>query len=116
MAKNLLLIESGGKIKKLKSILGKDWTIKASMGHIRELAKDGDDALGFVMKGDRVYVRFQPRNPKARSVIKDLKEAVKVAERVYLACDPDREGETWLTDKSKSFTSSNAYQTRVLGN
>ncbi len=94
MAKNLLLIESGGKIKKLKSILGKDWTIKASMGHIRELAKDGDDALGFVMKGDRVYVRFQPRNPKARSVIKDLKEAVKVAERVYLACDPDREGET----------------------
>ena len=46
------------------------------------------------MTGDKVIVRFQPRNPKARSVIKDLKEAVKYADRVYLACDPDREGET----------------------
>ena len=41
MVKNLLLIESGGKLKKLKSILGSDWQIKASMGHIRELARDG---------------------------------------------------------------------------
>ena len=112
MARNLLLIESGGKIKKLKSILGKDWTIKASMGHVRELAKDGDDALGFVMKDDRVYVRFQPRNSKARSLIKDLKEAVKGCDRVYLACDPDREGETIAWHLSEVLKLSNP--TRVV--
>ena len=39
--KKLLIIESGGKIKKLQEILGREWSIKASMGHIRELASDG---------------------------------------------------------------------------
>ncbi len=94
MTKNLLLIESGGKIKKLKSILCTEWQIKASMGHVRQLAKDGESALGFDLIEDRVNCRFEPTNPKAKKIIKELKEAVKYADRVYLATDPDREGET----------------------
>ena len=94
MAKNLLLIESAGKIKKLKSILGSDWQIKASMGHVRELAKDGEAALGFDLIDQRVNCRFQPANSRAKNVIKELKEAVKYAKHIYLATDPDREGET----------------------
>ena len=45
----LLLIESGGKLKKLKQILGSGWNIKATMGHIVELANDGSDSLGFTL-------------------------------------------------------------------
>jgi DNA topoisomerase I len=44
--RNLLIVESAGKIKKLKSILGSDWDVKASIGHIRQLANDGDGSLG----------------------------------------------------------------------
>lgn len=44
---NLLLIESPGKLKKLGQILGPGWIVKASMGHVRELANDGLDSLGF---------------------------------------------------------------------
>ncbi len=51
---NLLLIESPGKIKKLSQILGSGWIIKASMGHIRELADDGEDALGFDLDGVKI--------------------------------------------------------------
>ena len=58
MAENLLIVESPGKIKKLNKILGRDWIVKASMGHVRELANDGVDSLGFdlgdtAMVGDR---------------------------------------------------------------
>ena len=94
MTENLLIIESVGKIKKLSSILGPSWTIKASFGHIRELARDGDSALGFDLIGDRVSCRFQPTNSRARDTIAQLRGAVKNADNVYLGTDPDREGET----------------------
>ena len=94
MHKNLLIIESIGKIKKLSSILGPSWIIKASFGHVRELARDGADSLGFDLIGDRVSCRFQPTNPKARSTIAQLRSAVKSVDNVYLGTDPDREGET----------------------
>ncbi len=48
----LFLIESAGKIKKLKSILGSEWNIKATMGHIVELAHDGEDSLGFTVDAE----------------------------------------------------------------
>ena len=56
----LLLIESPGKIKKLSQILGAGWLVKASMGHVRELANDGEDALGFDLEGERVVCRYLP--------------------------------------------------------
>ena len=91
---NLLLIESPGKVKKLGQILGTGWIIKASMGHVRELANDGIDALGFDMEAGHIQCRYQPRDTRSKKVLSDLRQAVKKADRVYIATDPDREGET----------------------
>ncbi|HEY9763103.1 MAG TPA: type I DNA topoisomerase, partial [Trichocoleus sp.] len=90
---NLLLIESPGKLKKLGQILGPNWIIKASMGHVRELANDGEDSLGFDL-GPTIECRYQPRDARSKKVLSDLLQAVKKADSVYIATDPDREGET----------------------
>ncbi|MGF1495704.1 MAG: type I DNA topoisomerase [Elainellaceae cyanobacterium] len=91
---NLLLIESPGKLKKLGQILGPGWVVKASMGHIRELANDGEDALGFDLTATQIDCRYQPRDARAKKVLSELRQAVKQADTVYIATDPDREGET----------------------
>ncbi|MBD0269364.1 MAG: type I DNA topoisomerase [Cyanobacteria bacterium Co-bin8] len=91
---NLLLIESPGKLKKLGQILGPNWIIKASMGHVRELANDGEDALGFDLGANAIECRYQPRDARSKKVLSDLRQAVKKADSVYIATDPDREGET----------------------
>ncbi|MGB3613294.1 MAG: type I DNA topoisomerase [Elainellaceae cyanobacterium] len=91
---NLLLIESPGKLKKLGQILGSGWIIKASMGHVRELTNDGEDALGFDLGDASVDCRYQPRDARSKKVLSELRQAVKKADRVYIATDPDREGET----------------------
>lgn len=91
---NLLLIESPGKLKKLGQILGPDWIIKASMGHIRELTNDGEDALGFDLGTNSIECRYQPRDARSKKVLSDLRQTVKKADCVYIATDPDREGET----------------------
>ncbi|MEO1146364.1 MAG: type I DNA topoisomerase [Cyanobacteria bacterium J06638_22] len=91
---NLLLIESPGKLKKLGQILGSGWIIKASMGHVRELANDGEDALGFDLGGQSIDCRYRPRDARSKKVLSDLQQAVKQADRVYIATDLDREGET----------------------
>ena len=90
---NLVLIESPGKREKWQKSLGPGYRVMASMGHITELAKDGEDALGFDMTGDRINCRFVPRGSRGKQVIKDLKLAVRGAKRVLFATDPDREGE-----------------------
>ena len=92
----LLLIESGGKIKKLKSILGSEWQIKATMGHVVELANDGEDSLGFTLdvERNRIDCRYTPRGTRGKQTLKELREAVKQASEVLLATDADREGET----------------------
>lgn len=94
MAAKLLIVESPGKIKKLSQILGSDWLVKASMGHVRELANDGEDSLGFDLVGNAVNCRFVARLPKGAQTISQLKAAVKQVKTVVLATDADREGET----------------------
>jgi DNA topoisomerase-1 len=91
---NLLLIESPGKLKKLGQILGSGWIVKASMGHVRELANDGWDSLGFDLGDDAIACRYQPRDARSKKVLAELRQAVKKADRVFIATDPDREGET----------------------
>jgi DNA topoisomerase I len=91
---NLLLIESPGKLRKLGQILGPGWMVKASMGHVRELANDGEDALGFDLGEEHLTCRYEPRSPQAKKVLSELRQAVKQASKVYIATDPDREGET----------------------
>ncbi|PZO58022.1 MAG: type I DNA topoisomerase [Phormidesmis priestleyi] len=94
MPSKLLIVESPGKIKKLSQILGSDWLVKASVGHIRELASDGDDSLGFDIDSRSVRCRFIARGDRGAKTIQGLKAAVRQVKTVVLATDPDREGET----------------------
>ena len=86
MAKNLLIVESPGKIQKLQSILGTNWMVAASVGHIRDLP---EDRLG-------VNSALQPEyllTTRGKEVARKLQALVAQADQVYLATDPDREGE-----------------------
>ncbi|WP_373538872.1 type I DNA topoisomerase [Chamaesiphon sp.] len=92
--KNLLIVESPGKIKKIKAILGSGWEVKASFGHIRQLSNEGTDSLGFSFSDDSIDCHYAPRDDRAKQTIAGLVAAAKGADAVYLASDPDREGET----------------------
>ncbi|MGY0557720.1 DNA topoisomerase I [Lysobacter sp. A421] len=88
MAKNLLIVESPAKAKTINKYLGKDFIVLASYGHVRDLVpKEGavDPAAGFAMRYDLIE-----RNEKH---VEAIAKAAKKAEAVYLATDPDREGE-----------------------
>ena len=93
MSKKLFLIEAPGKVKKLRQILGEDYIVKASGGHIRQLAQDGQDNLGFDLEETQIKCRFIPRNPQAEKTISELKQLVRNVDTVILATDEDREGE-----------------------
>jgi DNA topoisomerase-1 len=88
MTKYLVIVESPTKEKTLKKILGRDYTIKSSKGHLIDLPKT---KLGIDVENN-----FQPEYvviPKQRRVLKELEEITKSKEKVFLATDPDREGE-----------------------
>ncbi len=87
MAKKLVIVESPAKAKTIEKYLGKDYQVKASMGHLRDLPKStlGVDLETFEPK----YISVRDKLP----LIKELKADAKKAGVVYLATDPDREGE-----------------------
>lgn len=88
MAKNLVIVESPAKAKTINKILGRNYTVKASMGHVRDLVKS---KLGVDIENN-----FQPQYVNSRDktkVIKELKEAARKSDNVILALDSDREGE-----------------------
>ncbi len=88
MAKNLVIVESPAKAKTLSKYLGRDFVVKASVGHVVDLPKS---TLGVDIEND-----FAPEYTIIRGkskVISDLKAAAKGKENIYLAPDPDREGE-----------------------
>ena len=89
----LLIVESPGKIRKLRSILGPGWNVRASVGHIRQLANDGNGSLGFDVENGKIKCRYEPRDDRAKKIIADLKSAAKQADEIFIASDPDREGE-----------------------
>jgi DNA topoisomerase I len=91
----LLIVESPGKIKKLKAILGSAWDVRASVGHIRQLSNEGNHSLGFEFEDNPPHItcRYIPRDDRAKQTISQLKTAAKQASEVVLASDPDREGE-----------------------
>ena len=93
MAKNLVIVESPAKAKTINKYLGKDYLVKASIGHIKDLPSKG---LGVDVEHDfkptyEVIPDSKKRNNKR--IVADLKKAAKEAEAIYLAADPDREGE-----------------------
>src|SRR6185295_14486643 len=88
MAKNLVIVESPAKAKTLGKYLGRDYTVKASVGHVVDLPKS---KLGVDVKKD-FKPEYQVIHGKGK-VIEELKKAAKDKEHIYLAPDPDREGE-----------------------
>lgn len=88
MAKNLLIVESPAKAKTIEGYLGKDFLVKSSYGHIRDLVKT-DDAIDVENNFEQKYE--VPADKKA--VVSELKKLAKEAEMVWLASDEDREGE-----------------------
>jgi len=99
MAKALVVVESPAKAKTINKYLGRDYKVVASMGHIRDLPKS---KLGVDVENDfeETYESIESR----KKVIKELKDAAKEASDIYVATDPDREGEAigWhLTEELK---------------
>ncbi|MCT4545376.1 MAG: type I DNA topoisomerase [Vallitalea sp.] len=88
MAKNLVIVESPAKAKTIKKFLGSNYKVEASMGHVRDLPKS---QLGVDIEKD-----FEPKYITIRGkgeLLKNLRKEVKKANKVFLATDPDREGE-----------------------
>jgi DNA topoisomerase-1 len=88
MAKNLLIVESPAKAKTIEGYLGKDFTVKSSYGHIRDLVKS-EDAIDIAHNFEQKYEI--PADKK--QIVSELKKLAKEAEMVWLASDEDREGE-----------------------
>ncbi len=88
MAKSLIIVESPAKVKTIKKFLGKDYTVQASVGHVRDLPSN---TLG-VDENDNFTPQYQII-PGKEKVVHDLETAAAKADTVYLAPDPDREGE-----------------------
>lgn len=88
MAKNLVIVESPAKVKTIKKFLGSNYEVTASMGHVRDLPKS---QLGIDVEHD-----FEPRYITIRGkgdLLATLRKEAKKADKIYLATDPDREGE-----------------------
>ena len=88
MGENLVIVESPAKAKKIEKFLGKGFTVKSSFGHIRDLEKKN---LGINIDGG-----FEPNyevSSDKKAVVDELKKLAKKADTVWLASDPDREGE-----------------------
>ena len=87
MSKNLVIVESPAKAKTIEGYLGKDFVVKSSYGHIRDLSK-GNESVN-------VEEGFEPKyvvSDDKKQLVKELKQAAKKAEIVWLATDEDREG------------------------
>ena len=112
MGKSLLIVESPTKVNTLKKIVGKDFIIKASVGHLKDLPKK---KLGVDIENN-----FEPEYITIRGkgkILQELKTAAKKAEKIFLAPDPDREGEAiayHIGNEVARFTKGKIY--RVLFN
>src|SRR6204780_1273595 len=88
MAKSLVIVESPGKVKAIGKYLGKQYVVKASLGHVKDLPKKN---LSVDVDNDftPVYEVIEGK----KKLMAELKAAAKGADNIYLAADPDREGE-----------------------
>ena len=86
--KHLVIVESPAKAKTIGKYLGRSYTVKASMGHLRDLPKS---KMGVDLEHDFEPVSYTLRGKE--ELIGELKKAAKDSDTVYLATDPDREGE-----------------------
>ena len=91
MKKKLVIVESPAKSKTIEKYLGSDYTVTSSKGHIRDLSKSGKGRLGIDLEHE--YEPHYVISKEKKDTVADLKKACAKAEFVYLATDPDREGE-----------------------
>src|SRR6266850_87398 len=109
--KSLVIVESPAKANTINTYLGKDFAVKASLGHVKDLPKS---KLGVDVNND-----FEPVYeviPGKEKVIKELRTAAKTAGRIFLAADPDREGEAICQHLKEVLEGSKAEVFRVLFN
>lgn len=107
MAKYLVIVESPAKVKTIKKFLGKNYEVVASNGHVRDLPKS---QLGIDVEHD-----YEPKYITIRGkgdILANLRKEVKKAEKVYLATDPDREGEaiSWHLSKALKLDDKKVYR------
>ena len=88
MAENLVIVESPAKVKTIKKFLGKNYELLASQGHVRDMPKS---QLGIGPENDYEpkYITIRGKGP----ILADLRKSAKKGDKIYLATDPDREGE-----------------------
>ncbi|BAU27657.1 DNA topoisomerase I [Aneurinibacillus soli] len=111
MADSLVIVESPAKAKTIGKYLGKKYIVKASMGHVRDLPKS--------QMGVDVTSGFEPKYITIRGkgdVLKELRDAAKKVKRVYLAADPDREGEAIAWHLAHSLNIDHSGECRVVFN
>ena len=111
MAKNLVIVESPAKVKTVKKYLGSSYDVVASKGHIRDLPKS---SLGIDVEND-----YEPKYITIRGkgeTVAELKRLAKEAKKVYLATDPDREGEAISWHLAKALGLDEKKQARITFN
>ena len=91
MSKNLVIVESPSKSKTIEKYLGKDYKVVSSLGHIRYLTTSGKFGFGVDLE-DNFKPNYEIIKGK-KKLVTELKKDVKSSDFVYLATDPDREGE-----------------------
>lgn len=91
MGKSLVIVESEAKTSTIERYLGKGFDVMATHGHVRDLSKEGDRQFGVDIANG--YAPIWKIDEDKKAVVKELKKAAKRAEAVYIATDPDREGE-----------------------
>ncbi|WP_408010979.1 type I DNA topoisomerase [Pseudalkalibacillus sp. A8] len=111
MADYLVIVESPAKAKTIEKYLGKKYIVKASMGHVRDLPKSqmGVDVKNYF---EPRYITIRGKGP----VLKDLKAAAKKVKKIYLAADPDREGEAIAWHLAHSLEMDDQSDCRVVFN
>jgi len=114
MANKLVIVESPSKSKTIGQYLGSDYIVKSSKGHVRDLAISGAGGLGIDVKNQfkAEYVVI----PEKKSVVKELEEAAGKVNEIYLATDPDREGEAISWHLSQTLDSKDKIVKRVIFN
>ena len=111
MADNLVIVESPAKAKTIEKYLGKRYKVIASMGHVRDLPRS---QMGVDVEDnyEPKYITIRGKGP----VVKDLKKYAKKAKKVFLASDPDREGEAIAWHLSKILELEESKENRVVSN
>ena len=109
MGKSLVIVESDAKSKTINRFLGKDFIVKASIGHIKNLPKN---RLGVDLENhfEPEYITIRGRG----KILKELKRLAASSDQVYLATDPDREGEAIAQHLAQEIRASNDQVHRIL--